>query len=101
MKVYPEYCRPSTSAPGTPATPGCPVKGAPFSALPTIEESRGSLTNSSVDQPLIPQKTDWTSIRLITVVVLLTRIQFTVYFASLFPFMREVRLPFSGQQNSF
>ncbi|WKX98772.1 hypothetical protein Q1695_014006 [Nippostrongylus brasiliensis] len=86
-------------SPKTPKTPRFP------SELPTIEESRTSfsfevplvrdetesetLTDTSIDDPFL-RRTDWKSIRFMMVVILLTRVQFTVYFASLWPFLQEI-----------
>lgn len=46
-------------------------------------------TESSIES-LASRVTDWKSIRLMMFVILLTRVQFTVYFASLWPFLQEV-----------
>uniref|UniRef100_A0A1I7X791 MFS domain-containing protein n=1 Tax=Heterorhabditis bacteriophora TaxID=37862 RepID=A0A1I7X791_HETBA len=95
----------SPKTPRTPRTPQTPKsprtpKTPRFTDLATIEESRHSFsfTVSSIKEQLCADEsskseektTDWTSIRLVMVVILLTRIQFTVYFASLWPFLQEV-----------
>ncbi|KAK6740500.1 hypothetical protein RB195_008764 [Necator americanus] len=97
------------ASPKTPRTPRTPIsprtpKTPRFPELPTIEESRYSFSfgpptpkeetsteeiTSSVDSVTSPE-TDWKSIRLIMFVILMTRIQFTVYFASLWPFLQEI-----------
>ncbi|KAJ1372081.1 hypothetical protein KIN20_034142 [Parelaphostrongylus tenuis] len=90
----------------TPQTPKTPISPR-LSGLPAIEESRESFSfaiqppidsqtqsdesSTSIDNvPLQTPQTDWKSIRLMAVIVLLTRIQFTVYFASLWPFLQEL-----------
>uniref|UniRef100_A0A0K0DDM7 MFS domain-containing protein n=1 Tax=Angiostrongylus cantonensis TaxID=6313 RepID=A0A0K0DDM7_ANGCA len=97
------------TSPKTPRTPRTPIsprtpKTPRFPELPTIEESRDSFSfavQSSKDDEIpcdesvtpfdkLPSQTDWKSIRLMSIVVLLTRIQFTVYFASLWPFLQEI-----------
>ncbi|XGW17485.1 hypothetical protein V3C99_002244 [Haemonchus contortus] len=97
--------------PRTPRTPRTPIspktpKTPRFPELPTIEEARTSFSfeipkpkdetssrtescDSSSDT-VTSRCTDWKSIRLMMIVILLTRIQFTVYFASLWPFLQEV-----------
>ncbi|VDN28613.1 unnamed protein product, partial [Cylicostephanus goldi] len=96
----------SPKSPRTPRTPMTPItpktpKTPKFPELPTIEESRNSFsfgipakedasTEDTTSTDSLSRKTDWKSIRLIMVVILLTRIQFTVYFASLWPFLQEI-----------
>lgn len=94
------------SQPKTPRTPRTPIsprtpKTPRFPELPTIEESRTSFsfevpykkdeteTESSIES-LASRVTEWKSIRLMMFVILLTRVQFTVYFASLWPFLQEI-----------
>ncbi|RCN45276.1 transporter, major facilitator family protein [Ancylostoma caninum] len=97
------------ASPKTPRTPRTPIsprtpKTPRFPELPTIEESRNSFSfgvpafkeetsteeNTSTIDSVTSRDTDWKSIRMIMVVILLTRIQFTVYFASLWPFLQEI-----------
>ncbi|PIO73537.1 hypothetical protein TELCIR_04490 [Teladorsagia circumcincta] len=97
--------------PKTPRTPRTPIsprtpKTPRFPELPTIEEARTSFSfeipkhkeesssetesaDSTIDS-VTSRQTDWKSIRLMMIIILLTRIQFTVYFASLWPFLQEV-----------
>ncbi|CAI4231173.1 unnamed protein product [Auanema sp. JU1783] len=91
------------TTPRSPITP-CPKTAPGFPGLPTIVERQsfsfaGSIKddNGSVDNGQVNiidtepgERTDWSSIRLIMFVILFTRIQFTVYFASLYPFLRVV-----------
>ncbi|KJH52871.1 hypothetical protein DICVIV_00916 [Dictyocaulus viviparus] len=97
-------------SPKTPCTPKTPIsprtpRTPRVSELPTIEESRNSFsfdvsspkdeiisTDESVTaiDNVTSQTTEWKSIRMMMIIVLITRIQFTVYFASLWPFLQEV-----------
>ncbi|ETN70752.1 hypothetical protein NECAME_14554 [Necator americanus] len=86
----PSPCTPcsvfSFDLPNSPAV----VKGRQSFGPPTPkEETSTEEITSSVDSVTSPE-TDWKSIRLIMFVILMTRIQFTVYFASLWPFLQEI-----------
>ncbi|KAK6019758.1 hypothetical protein OSTOST_14599, partial [Ostertagia ostertagi] len=60
--------------------------------IPKHKEESSSETESadSTIDSVTSRQTDWKSIRLMMIIILLTRIQFTVYFASLWPFLQEV-----------
>ncbi|KAE9416896.1 hypothetical protein Angca_009073, partial [Angiostrongylus cantonensis] len=85
----------------SPCTP-CSVFSFELPSTPIVIRSRSSFAvQSSKDDEIpcdesvtpfdkLPSQTDWKSIRLMSIVVLLTRIQFTVYFASLWPFLQEI-----------